>query len=51
MKATIVHESRGRMRLRLNIPRLSVADADRLELWLAVILRSPMSRCSNALAV
>lgn len=35
MKATIVHESRGRMRLRLNIPRLSVADADRLELWLA----------------
>lgn len=34
MKATIVHESRGRMRLRLNIPRLSVADADRLELWL-----------------
>ena len=35
MKATIVHESRGRMRLRLNVPRLSVADADRLELWLA----------------
>ena len=35
MKATIVHESRGRMRLRLNIPRLSIADADRLELWLA----------------
>ena len=35
MKATIVHESRGRMRLQLNIPRLSVADADRLELWLA----------------
>lgn len=35
MKATIVHESRGRLRLRLNIPRLSVADADRLELWLA----------------
>lgn len=35
MKATIVHESRGRMRLRLNIPRLSVADADRLDLWLA----------------
>lgn len=35
MKATIVHESRGRMRLRLNIPRLSVTDADRLDLWLA----------------
>lgn len=35
MKATIVHESRGRMRLRLNVPRLSVADSDRLELWLA----------------
>ena len=35
MKATIVHESRGRMRLRLNVPRLSVADADRLDLWLA----------------
>ena len=35
MKATIVHESRGRMRLRLNAKHLSIADADRLELWLS----------------
>ena len=35
MKATILHESRGRMRLRLNAKRLSIADADRLEIWLS----------------
>lgn len=35
MKATIIHESRGRLHLRLDVPRLAVADADRLELWLA----------------
>ena len=32
MKATIVHESRGRMRL--VVPRLSIQDADILEAWL-----------------
>lgn len=35
MKATILHESRGRMRLRLDAKRLSIADADRLEIWLS----------------
>lgn len=35
MKATIIHESRSRLHLRLDVPRLAVADADRLELWLA----------------
>ncbi len=35
MKATIVHESRGRMRLRVANKPLSIADADRLEIHLA----------------
>lgn len=35
MKATILHESRGRMRLRLDAKRLPIADADRLEIWLS----------------
>lgn len=35
MKATILHESRGRMRLRLDAKRLSIADADRLKIWLS----------------
>ena len=34
MKATIVHESRGRMRLRVANKPLSIADADRLEIHL-----------------
>ena len=34
MKASIVHESRGRMRLRLAQRRLTLAQADRLEAWL-----------------
>ena len=33
MKASIVHESRGRMRLRLAQRRLTLAQADRLEAW------------------
>lgn len=35
MKATIVHESHGRMRLRLPVRQLSTSDADRLALWLS----------------
>ena len=34
MKAKIVHESRGRMRLRLSQKKMTVAQADLLELWL-----------------
>lgn len=34
MKATILHESRGRMRLRLEIPSMSMEQADKLDLWL-----------------
>ena len=34
MNATIVHESRGRMRLRLGKDRMSIAQADRLNAWL-----------------
>lgn len=34
MKATILHESNGRIRLRLGVKRLSIADADRLQIWL-----------------
>lgn len=35
MKATIVHESRGRMRLRLSEKSLSITQADYLEAWLS----------------
>ncbi len=34
MKATILHESRGRIRLRLPLKRMSPAQADLLEAWL-----------------
>lgn len=34
MKATILHESRGRMRLRLHQDRVSIVQADMLECWL-----------------
>lgn len=34
MKATIVHESRGRMRLRLDQSAMTLSQADRLEAWL-----------------
>ena len=34
MKATIVHESRGRMRLRLRQKNMSLRQADLLETWL-----------------
>ena len=35
MKATLLHESRGRMRLRLSDKPLRLADADHLERWLS----------------
>ena len=35
MKATLLHESRGRMRLRLSDKPLCLADADHLERWLS----------------
>ncbi len=34
MKATILHESRGRMRIQLDMPSMSIQQADRLDLWL-----------------
>ena len=34
MQATIVHESRGRMRLRLRQKNISIRQADLLETWL-----------------
>ena len=34
MNATIVHESKGRLRLRLRQPRMTLAQADLLEAWL-----------------
>ena len=34
MRATIVHESRGRMRLRLRQKNISIRQADLLETWL-----------------
>ena len=34
MRATIVHESRGRMRLRLRQKNMSLRQADLLETWL-----------------
>ena len=34
MKATILHESRGRMRLRINMKKMSLEQADILEAWL-----------------
>ena len=34
MKATIVHESRGRMRLRLKQKTMTLRQADLLEAWL-----------------
>lgn len=34
MKATILHESRGRMRLRMNMKKMSLEQADILEAWL-----------------
>ena len=33
MQATIVHESRGRMRLRLRQKNISIRQADLLEAW------------------
>ena len=35
MKWNILHESRGRIRLHLNKPRLSMAEADQLQAYLA----------------
>ena len=35
MRATIVHESRGRLRLRLRQKNLTLRQADLLETWLA----------------
>ena len=34
MKATIMHESRGRMRLKLDLERMTLDQADRLDAWL-----------------
>ena len=34
MRATIVHESRGRMRLRLRQKNMTIRQADLLETWL-----------------
>ena len=34
MNATILHESRGRIRIRLKQNRMTLEQADRLELWL-----------------
>lgn len=41
MKAIILHESRGRMRIRVQQPRMTLEQADRLEAWL---LRKPWAR-------
>ena len=37
MKWKILHESKGRMRLHLNKPRMSLAEADQLQDYLAAL--------------
>ena len=34
MNATILHESQGRIRIKLQLKRMTLEQADRLELWL-----------------
>ena len=45
MKATIVHESRGRMRLRLRQKTMTFRQADLLETWLKAYLLRHCGLC------
>ena len=48
MKWNILHESRGRIRLHLNKPRLSMAEADQLQAYLADLPACALPLCMSA---